>query len=162
MAMIPEPRHGYRIPDTQGYLNCFNDGLVFLPDTEPGLALELAHAITHTALGAAGEGLFSCLGEALSKIAGEFTSGKFTEVIMEKLGNKKKMLKKALASSQFFFIPFAELTRFMKKTEHTFFADNYSYVLTYETVDGKKIITCWQNNRRSLTVWAGHWMKWFL
>jgi hypothetical protein len=137
VARIAEPAYKNAAPAAEGYLNYYNDGLVFFPDTEPGFALELAHVITHGVLGHIGTGIFSYLGEGLSKVTGELTGGQFTDAIMQKMGNKKKMFMKALASKDFFFIPFTELTRFMKRTEHSYLADYYTYVLSHETAEGK-------------------------
>ncbi|MBC7872436.1 MAG: hypothetical protein H7Y01_00495, partial [Ferruginibacter sp.] len=137
MGSIVKPEFNNLGPVINGYMNFYNDGLVFFPDIEPSLAIEIAHAVAHAALGPVGEGVFSGLGPVFGKFMGEYSTGKFTEKVLMKLGNKRKMLEKALTSPGFFCIPYAELTRFMKRVEHTFLADTYKYILTHTTKEGR-------------------------
>jgi len=94
-----------------------------------------------------------------------------------KLENKRKMMEQALASENFFCIPYAELTVFLKRTEETLIGERYSYILSHETKEGKKIITCFQKDQvaggvpstttlpwlsmeNPETITAAGWMKW--
>lgn len=136
MTRVTEPDYKSGTPVTKGFLNCYLDGFVFFPDVEPGFSEELVQVIGHAALGTAGEAVFSFLGEGFSKLFGELTMSPLSEMIFQKMENKRKMFQQALASKNFFFIPYAELTRVRKRKEQSFFGDKVMYIFSHETKAG--------------------------
>jgi len=133
---IDKPEYKTGLVMIDGMLNCFEDGFLFFPAVDPGLMQELVQAIGHATFGSLGESFFFFLGEGVNKVVSELAVSPYAEAIFEKMRNKKEMFRKALASKDFFFIPYAEITRFKKRTEHFFLEDTYTYIISRETDDG--------------------------
>ena len=124
----------------RGYLNCFNEGLVFLPDSLKEIARVMGQLVAHLAIGAVMEGQYSMLGKPLSTLAGEAASTKFMDSIIDEKISRNRVFREALQSKDFFFIPYAEMTGFIKRTYKRFLeADLYQYIFTRATADENKV-----------------------